>query len=156
MSEWMKTKNLVAGWAGALTIWAALATNPEAIQEWASLAAGVVAGTGDLVVSALNALDPTITTGAAASVAGAAAAGVAAPIWTAVGSLYLANTALDWAWVDNKVARRLAQLGSVVAWFGAGSVAQNFILWGAAAKWVWDIGKFAWSKTWKSTAAATA
>lgn len=128
----MSKRNIAAWVLWAWALWYVGLNNPWTIGSLAAGTVWVVWAVGDGVSSVLNTVVPS------------AAAGVAAPLASAASAWYLANSAMNMAGVDNRVARWLAIAWSAVLWYGAGSVAQPFLIWGAAAKGLWDIGKMAW------------
>lgn len=129
----MKKRDIFAGGVGALAIGSVIVNNPSTIGSLAAGTVWVVWAVWDTVASTLNYVAP------------AAVAWAAAPLTSAASAAYLANGAMNIIGVENRIARGLALAGSAVAWYGAGSVAQPFLIWGAAVKWVWDIGKMVWN-----------
>lgn len=143
----MRKRELLVGWAGALTVGGLAINNPGSIGWLAAWTAGIVVGVGDKVTDLVNAVAPTAT------------AWFAAPFASAASSAYLANGAMDIIGVENRIARWLGLAWSAVAWFGAGSVAQPFLVGAAAVKGVWDAGKMVWNsnalkKLWTKKATA--
>lgn len=129
----MRKRDLLAGWAWALAIWSVAVNSPSSIWWVAMGTAGAISAVWDGVANILNSVAPT------------AFAWVAAPFASAASSAYLANTAMNIVWVENKIARGLALGWSAVLWYGAWSLAQPFLIGGAVVKWAWDIGRMAWN-----------
>lgn len=105
----MKTRNIVAGGAGVLATWAVVSQNPGVVPQIAGGALGIIQWVGGKVADTLNYITPNVLP--------AGIAGYAAPFATAAGWLYLTNKVMDKVGVDNLVARRLAQAGSVLGGF---------------------------------------
>ena len=128
----MKFRNVAAWAAGIGVAWYTLANNSAAALEATWTAAGVVFSVGDAIASVINSVAPT------------AVAGIAAPFATAAASWYIANSALNFIWVDNRIAKGLGVGWAAVLWWWVWGLAQSWLLAAAAAKWTWDIAKMAW------------
>jgi len=101
-SSW-KTRNVIAGGAGALALANTVATHPGIVAKTAGTIMGVTSWTGEAVHNMVNAT----TSGLSLPLAG-----VAAPFATAGAAAYLTTKVMDKLGVDGKAARTLAQAGS--------------------------------------------